>query len=113
MKLPWLWGGCQGRQSAAEARARGLEQQLLAKRRDLAADVIEARGALTAAESTLQVLREQVLPVAERGTQLNLSAYQSGQAKLEDVLRAEAARVDAEMDCRCWPSPPWPCRATA
>jgi outer membrane protein, heavy metal efflux system len=98
MKLPWLWGSRQGRQSAAAARARALEQQLVAKRRDLAADVIEARGALAAAESTLQVLREQVLPLAERGTQLSLSAYQSGQAKLEDVLRAEAAGVDAEME---------------
>jgi outer membrane protein TolC len=98
MKLPWLWGGRQGRQSAADARARALEQQLLAKRRDLTADVIEARGALAVAESTLRVLRAQVLPVAERSTQLSLSAYQSGQAKLEDVLRAEAARVDTEME---------------
>jgi outer membrane protein TolC len=98
MKLPWLWGSRQGRQSAATARARALEQQLAAKRRDLAADAVEAQGALSVAQSTLRVLRERVLPVAVRGSELALSAYQSGQAKLEDVLRAEAARVDAEME---------------
>ncbi len=98
MKLPWLWGGRQGREHAAAARARALAQQIVAKRRDFAADAIEAHGALATAESTLRVLRDRVLPVAERGTQLALSAYQSGQARLEDVLRAEAARVDAELE---------------
>lgn len=97
MKLPWLWGSRQGQQSAATARARALDQQLAVKRRDVAADAIEARGALLVAESTLRVLRERVLPVAVRGSELSLSAYQSGQAKLDEVLRAEAARVDAEM----------------
>ncbi|MES1185724.1 MAG: TolC family protein [Myxococcales bacterium] len=98
MKLPWLWGDRSGRQSAARARARSLEQQLLAKRRDLNADTVEAEGALAAAESMQRVLREQVLPVAERGSQLSLSAYQSGQGKLDDVLRAATARVEAEME---------------
>lgn len=98
MKLPWLWGDRRGRQSAADARARALEQQLVAKRRDLAADTVEAEGALAAAESTRRVLQEQVLPVAERGSQLSLSAYQSGQGKLDDVLRAATARVEAEME---------------
>ena len=98
MKLPWLWGSRASRQSAAAARARALDQQLVAKRRDLAADVIEARGALSVAESARRVLQERVLPVAVRGTELSLSAYQSGQAKLDDVLRAEAARVDVEME---------------
>jgi outer membrane protein TolC len=98
MKLPWLWGDRSSRQGAANARARGLEQQLVAKRRDLNADTVEAEGALAAAESMQRVLREQVLPVAERGSQLSLSAYQSGQGKLDDVLRAATARVEAEME---------------
>ncbi len=97
MKLPWLWGGRAGSQLAAESRSRALSQELAAKKRDIAIEVIAARGAASAVQSQLTVLRERVLPATLRARKLAEGAYQSGQGRLEDVLRAEAQQVETEM----------------
>jgi outer membrane protein TolC len=97
MQLPWLWGGRGGAQLAAESRSRALSQDLLAKQRDIAIEVLVARGAANAVQRELSVLREAVLPATLRARALAESAYQSGQARLQDVLQAEAQQVDVEM----------------
>jgi outer membrane protein TolC len=97
MKLPWLWGARAGSQLAAESRSRALSQELEAKKRDIALEVIAARGVVGAVQSQLTVLREQVLPATLRARKLAEEAYQSGQGRLEDVLRAEAQQVETEM----------------
>jgi outer membrane protein TolC len=97
MKLPWLWGGRAGSQLAAESRSRALSQELAAKKRDIAIEVIEARGAASAVQNQLAVLRERVLPATLRVRKLAEAAYQSGQGRLEEVLRAEAQQVETEM----------------
>jgi outer membrane protein TolC len=96
LKLPWLWGGRGGSQLAAESRSRALSQELAAKKRDIEIEVIAARGAASAARSELTVLRQRVLPATLRARTLAESAYQSGQGRLEDVLRAEAQLVETE-----------------
>jgi outer membrane protein TolC len=97
MQLPWLWGGRAGSRSAAESRSRALSQDLLAKERDIAIEVLAARGAASAVQSELRVLREAVLPATLRARALAESAYQSGQARIQDVLQAEAQQVEVEM----------------
>jgi outer membrane protein TolC len=97
MKLPWLWGGRAGSQLAAESRSRALSQELAAKKRDIAIEVISARGAASAVQSELTVLRERVLPATLRARKLAEGAYQSGQGRLEAVLQAEAQQVETEM----------------
>ncbi len=98
MKLPWLWGGRSGLQSAAESRARALSHELDVKKRDLAAELVQARGAMKAAQTQLQLLRAEVLPALLRARTLTQSAYGSGQSRLEDLLRAEALLVETEME---------------
>ena len=66
-------------------------------KRDIAIEVIAARGAASAVQSQLTVLREQVLPATLRARKLAEGAYQSGQGRLEDVLRSEAQQVETEM----------------
>jgi outer membrane protein TolC len=97
MRLPWLWGTRSGSQQAAASRSRALDAELAVKKRDLALDLIEARGAVATAQSSLAVLRARVLPATERVRQLAQAAYRSGQGRLEDVLRAEAQQVETEM----------------
>ncbi len=97
MKLPWLWGARAGSQLAAESRSRALSQELDGKKRDIALEVIRARGAASAVQSELSVLRERVLPATLRARKLAEGAYQSGQGRLEDVLRAEAQQLETEM----------------
>lgn len=97
MQLPWLWGGRGGSQLAAESRSRALSQELAAKKRDIDIEVIAARGAASAVESELTVLREAVLPATLRARGLAEGAYQSGQARLQDVLQAEAQQVEVQM----------------
>jgi outer membrane protein TolC len=97
MRLPWLWGARSGSQQAATSRSRALDAELAVKKRDLALDLIEARGAVATAQSSLAVLRARVLPATERAQQLAQAAYRSGQGRLEDVLRAEAQQVETEM----------------
>jgi outer membrane protein TolC len=97
LRLPWLWGSRSGAARAASSRARALGEELVIKKRDFALELIEARGAVATAQASLSVLRAQVLPAAQRAQQLAEAAYQSGQGRLEDVLRAEAQRVDTEM----------------
>ncbi|HEX2874725.1 MAG TPA: TolC family protein [Polyangiaceae bacterium] len=97
MQLPWLWGGRGGSQLAAESRSRALSQDLVAKQRDIAIEVIATRGAASAVQSELTVLREAVLPATLRARTLAEGAYQSGQARLQDVLQAEAQQVEVEM----------------
>jgi outer membrane protein TolC len=97
LKLPWLWGARAGSQQAAESRSRALSQDLAAKKRDIAIEVIAARGAASAVQSELTVLRDRVQPATLRARKLAEGAYQSGQGRLEDVLRAEAQQVEVEM----------------
>lgn len=97
MQLPWLWGGRAGSRLAAESRSRALSQELAAKQRDIDIEVISARGAARAVESELTVLRDAVLPATLRARVLAEGAYQSGQARLQDVLQAEAQQVEAQM----------------
>ena len=66
-------------------------------KRDIEIEVIAARGAASAIQSELTVLRERVLPATLRARQLAESAYQSGQGRLEGVLQAEAQQVETEM----------------
>lgn len=97
MQLPWLWGGRGGSQLAAESRSRALSHDLVAKQRDITIEVITARGAANAVQSELRALREAVLPATLRARTLAEGAYQSGQARLQDVLQAEAQQVEVEM----------------
>lgn len=97
MKLPWLWGARAGSQQAAESRSRALSHDLAAKKRDIAIEVIAARGAASAVQSELSVFRDRVHPATLRARKLAEGAYQSGQGRLEDVLRAEAQQVEIEM----------------
>jgi outer membrane protein TolC len=97
MSLPWLWGSRAGSQHAAVSRSRALDQELSAKKRDLALEIVEAQGAVNAAQASLSVLRERVLPATLRARRLAQGAYESGQGRLDDVLRAEAQQVEIEM----------------
>lgn len=98
MMLPWLWGARSGAEHAAEGRAQALTDELAAKQRDLALEVVQARGAVNAAKSQLTVLRQRVLPATTRARELAQSAYESGQSSLSQVLQAEAAYVDTQME---------------
>lgn len=97
MALPWLWGARGGAQLAAESRSRAMGQELVAMKRDIEIEVIATRGAASAVQSELTVLRERVRPATLRARELAGAAYRSGQGRLEDVLRAEAQQVEAEM----------------
>jgi outer membrane protein, heavy metal efflux system len=97
LRLPWLWGSRSGAEQAAASRSRALGEELAVKQRDLALSLIEARGAVATAQGSLSVLKARVLPATQRAQQLAQAAYQSGQGRLEDVLRAEAQQVDTEM----------------
>lgn len=97
MRLPWLWGSRSGAEQAAVSRSRARGEELALKRRDLALELIEARGAVATTQGSLSVLKARVLPATERAQQLAQAAYQSGQGRLEDALRAEAQRVETEM----------------
>jgi outer membrane protein TolC len=97
MKLPWLWGNRAGSQLAAESRSRALSEELEAKKRDIAIEVITARGAASAVQGELTVIRDRVLPATLRARKLAESAYQSGQGRLEAVLEAEKQQVETEM----------------
>ncbi len=97
MMLPWLWGGRSGAEHAAEGRAKALTDELAAKQRDLALEVLQARGAVNAAKSELAVLRGRVLPATARARELAQAAYESGQSGLSQVLQAEATYVDTQM----------------
>ncbi|HEY6079548.1 MAG TPA: TolC family protein [Polyangiaceae bacterium] len=97
MKLPWLWGRRSGSEHAAAGRAHAMSEELVAKQRDIELEVVEARGAVNAARSSLTVLREQVLPATTRARELAQAAYASGQGRLEQLLQAEAQQVDTEM----------------
>jgi hypothetical protein len=97
MMLPWLWGSRSGAEQAAHGRANALADELAAKERDLALEVVEARGAVNAAQSQLKVLRERVLPATTRAQKLAQAAYESGQGSLAQVLQAEAGYVDTQM----------------
>jgi outer membrane protein TolC len=97
MRLPWLWGSRAGSEQAAAGRSRALGEELAVKKRDLALELLEAKGAVAAAHSSLSVLKARVLPATQRARQLAQAAYQSGQGRLEDVLRAEAQQVETEM----------------
>lgn len=98
MKLPWAWGAKAGKARAAQGRAEALEAERSAKLRDLAADAVVAQGQLQAAEARLRVTREQTLPLAEQNQKLALASYESSGGKLEDTLRAEALRLEIEME---------------
>ena len=97
MRLPWLWGSRTGSEQAALSRSRALEQELAAKKRDVTLEVLEAQGAVRAAQGSLVVLQQRVLPATERARQLAQAAYASGQGRLDDVLRAQAEHVETEM----------------
>jgi outer membrane protein TolC len=97
LRLPWLWGSRSGAEQAAVSRSRARGEELALKQRDLALELIEARGAVATTQSALSVLKARVLPATQRAQQLAQAAYQSGQGRLEDALRAEAQQVETQM----------------
>lgn len=97
MSLPWLWGSRAGAGQAAVSRSRALTEELSIKQRDVALETIEAQGAVNATQASLAVLRERVLPATSRARQLAQGAYESGQGRLEEVLRTEGQLVETEM----------------
>lgn len=97
VRLPWLWGSRSGSERAATSRSRALGEELAIKKRDFSLELLEARGAVATAQGSLSVQKAQVLPATQRALQLAQAAYESGQGRLEDVLRAEAQQVDTEM----------------
>jgi hypothetical protein len=98
MKLPWAWGAKSGKARAARSRAEAFEAEREAKLRDLQTDAAVVRGQLQAAEASLHVTREQTLPLAEQNQKLALASYESSAGKLEDTLRAEALRLEIQME---------------
>ena len=98
MKLPWAWGARAELSRAALGRAEALQAERAAKQRDLALNAELARGELRAVRSRLRVTRERTLQLAERGRALADASYETEKGRLDDLLRAEAKRLEVEME---------------
>jgi outer membrane protein TolC len=97
VSAPWLWGKRKPEQERAAREADRAAAAARATANAAAFEEVDASARVDAVKAQLGVLRDTVLPLAERVLEATRSNYATGQADLVSLLDAERALLDARL----------------